>query len=144
MKLKHVLVVSLAVNLFFGGMLAAQWLRTHGAGGPPRPEMAMRGFAATLPEEKRAMVEAHIDTMENAMRGRHADMEATRRAIHAAIAADPFDPQALRAAFAGMEQGFATAHKEMTSSLIDLLSGLDAAERARLAAELDKMGPPPP
>jgi len=135
------LPLSLALNLFFV-IVAAR----HYPWGRPRmmaPHEVMLNLKANLSPEDAAILQqsfaAHQAEIE------HGTQHFPDR-IRAALAAEPFDPEALRAA---LDDGRALHQKmeeSMASALVDAASKISPEGRVKLAAGgfRHHMGPPPP
>jgi uncharacterized membrane protein len=134
-KLSIALAVSVALNLFALGFLAARGFHGHGRlDAPPHAgeDMHMRrggrrahGFdpyAAQLSEARRT-----------AMRGHRQAIADARRAVSAALAAEPFDRAALQAALQALRAQQAAAGQAAHDALVELAAKLDAPSRRALA-----------
>jgi uncharacterized membrane protein len=106
-------VVSLGVNLFLGGWVAAQWLAPHRS----PPGRMLDRLAERLPPADAAILRATLKP-EPAMRER---MHELHRRVGALLRAQPFDADALAAAFAedlasrgGFGRDFARAAANMS------------------------------
>jgi len=92
-----VLVISLAMNLFFGGLMVAR----H-AFGPPRGPDAMLArligdLSSGLSERDRATLRRIFDAHEAEIKERSAKAVGARASVRTAIGAEPFDPAVLTA-----------------------------------------------
>lgn len=138
------LLVSVLINgaligfLLHRGADGPSWRMVH-EGGPhsgPRHEGAMsgrfdvRGFLAALPPADREIAARHM--RENMERMRSLGREAldVRRQADAVLAAEPFDPEAARAALARVRESRLGFETQMEASLIEILAGLDPEIRA--------------
>lgn len=133
-KLSIALAVSVALNLFALGFLAARGFHGHhGHAGPPnaREELHARGgrkahgfgpYAAELSEARRT-----------AMRSHRRGIAAAQRAVIQALAAEPFDRAALQAALQALRTQQAAAGEAAHEALVELAAKLDATGRRALA-----------
>ena len=126
------LAVSLALNLVLVGFFI-------GAASDPPPWSRARldasfGLARVLrflPEERRNALFADEESRDirrslgRSMRG----MRRHQRAIHEALAAEPFDPQALAAAFAAFRQGMDEAQARNHGLFVRVAAELTSDER---------------
>lgn len=136
-KLGIALAVSVAVNLFTLGFLAARGFhgsrgqegRAHGAeeqrmrrGRDSHGAHGFGPYAAELSEARRTAVRGH----------RQAIVEA-QRAVTAALGAEPFDRAALQAALQALRAKQAAAGEAAHDALVELADKLDAPSRRALA-----------
>jgi uncharacterized membrane protein len=131
-KLSIALAVSVALNLFALGFLAARGFHGHGDHGPhAREELRKRhgrarhGFgpyAAELSEARRTAMRSHRQAIGDAQ---HAVTEALR--------AEPFDRAALQAALQTLRARQAAAGEAAHGALVELAAKLDAPGRRALA-----------
>lgn len=142
--LRFALLLSLALNAALAGVLGGLWLRADDRvdaaaarddeARAPSPGRLGRDLA---PEQRRLMREI-FDEHRAAMRERIAATRAARHAVAQALRADPFDREALAAAFAALRGRDAEAAEESHAMLLDLAGRLDADGRARLAARIER------
>jgi uncharacterized membrane protein len=98
---RRILLVSLALNLFFIGAWAAlTWRHYAQHRGPWTPEMRIERLAAALPpadaEQLRTQFRAHAQAIEAATSA----FRQSQTRMRAALRAEPFNPEALRAGMA--------------------------------------------
>ena len=132
------LLSSLALNLILGG-----WLMSRAAWGPRNlphaqhatlPHLAdLRAFRRALPEARQAAVDRSVDRHRPAMRERVGGLFAARRAVRAAMRAEPFDRAALDAAFAQLRQAESEAAESAQTLMGDVFEAATPVERAALA-----------
>jgi uncharacterized membrane protein len=140
-----VLVLSLAANAFFIGVT----LR-HGAFLRPRPPGAgdlVIGpgvFLGELSKETRRTVLKEMRAHRGDFSARVADSMAARKAVIAAMKADPFDPAAYRSALEKSAQVDDDSRQRAIDFFVSIVSKLQPDERKavaeRLEARLDRFG----
>jgi uncharacterized membrane protein len=141
-KLSIALAVSVALNLFGLGFLAARGFGAHHRhDGPPHAgeelrARRMRGghgfgpFATQLSEARREAMRSHRRAIADA-----------QRAVAAALAAEPFDRAALEAALQALRAKQAAAGEAAHAALVELAVKLDTKGRRALAERGPGMGP---
>lgn len=146
--LQLLLVVSLALNLFVLGAVAADtvigggrvadmlWLSQQRPRffGMPSP----REIRDLLAESRRPLLDGIYELHRPQFRERLQGMFEARQAVAEAIAAEPFDRQRLEAAFATLRERSGAMAMAAQDTMIELASQLNAAERVRLAEMLSK------
>ncbi|MBW2525155.1 MAG: periplasmic heavy metal sensor [Deltaproteobacteria bacterium] len=136
------LVVSLALNLFLGGMMTGRWMSKPPA--PPGHGMGMRvrSVEASLRRHLDPSVHGtlkeidakHQETIRTHMKEAN---QASRRASKALVA-EPFDEEAARQAFAEARAKQAAARKAMQDALVELAAALPPGERKKLRKALGR------
>ncbi|MGK0267233.1 MAG: putative membrane protein [Maricaulis sp.] len=138
------LLVSVLVNGALIGFLlhrsadGPSWRIMHDRGemaGPPREgpmsgRFDVRGFLAALPEEERAIADRRMHENMEAMRAIGREVFEARRQADAMLAAEPFDAEAAQAALGRVREIRLGLETQMEASLIEILAGLDPADRA--------------
>ncbi|WP_162141285.1 periplasmic heavy metal sensor [Paucidesulfovibrio longus] len=139
----YLLIGSLAVNLLLGGYFIAGLLRHpfH----PPNPFVGLPNphqISAVLPEDSRPLIRSVLDVHEGEVRTAMTRLFTTQKQVAAAMRAEPFDPDRLRAVldeYSARQMDLIVAHQH---TVADLVGRLDAQGRANVA-ELLKLPPPP-
>jgi uncharacterized membrane protein len=150
------LVVSLALNLFIGGIIVGQRLHHHG----PRLDVAreradsdrrvftfLDRMAGILPPDDRKQFLTVIDTYRGELGHADSGVREAREKVRTAIAADPFDRNALEQAFEQTSVRWAEMSKVLHAAMADAISHLSPEGRKALAAfdpNARDRGPPPP
>lgn len=139
------LLVSVLVNGALIGFLlhrnadGPRWRVMHDGGpesGPPHRESPMsgrfdvRGFLAALPEAERETAGRRLRENMESMRDIGREAFEARRQADAVLAAEPFDPDAARAALERVREIRLGVETQMETSLIEILAGLDPELRA--------------
>ena len=145
---RTVLFVSLALNLFFLGLLGAAAVRQGWSPAPamwePSRSAAERidRVAATLPVADAAKLRSEFHSHETSLEAAHSAYRRTQDAMRAALRAEPFDAVALRSAMA-QTRG---ARQELDRALHDVIStaaaDMSAAGRNKLADWPPRSGTP--
>ena len=103
------LLVSLALNLFFGGVLVGHRFGQGGGGLPDGPinpanlKLRMERVFRALPEGDAKMMRGLFEAERGDLAQRFQALQESRRAIGAALKAAPFDPAAFTAAYEAMQ-----------------------------------------
>ena len=153
-----VLLASLAVNLFIGGLAVGRWV-DHGWGGhdrahqrhagpPPEgpgPRWLRRMVGKDGMDAVRSVWERH-DAVIDPLR---AEAEAARDAVADTLSARPFVRSDYEAALTEMRQTMARLETATHAAIVDVVDGMSPEQRAAFAdrarAWADKRkGPPPP
>lgn len=133
---KPVLIISLALNLLFVGlMFGALWNWGQGKWGGPRHkvfESAVQQMITELPPEKRANAKDILSRLRAEVLPRSKDRRAARTRAIKALKADPFNKDELQDALADIRQIRIDVDKGLHTLALELVSQLSAAERARL------------
>ena len=101
------LVVSLALNLFFFGVITGH--RLSGRGGPDwqltpdRLKVGIERVLRALPDNDAKIVRELFETQRPDITQRFLALQDARRAIGATLKAEPFDPAAFTAAYEAMQ-----------------------------------------
>ena len=136
---RTVLFVSLALNLFFLGLLGAATIRQVWLPAPAMLEPSRSAaeridrLAATLPVDDAAKLRIEFHPHENSLESAHSAYRRARGAVLATLRAEPFDAAALRSAMAQTR----AARQELDRALHDVIStaaaDMSAAGRNKLA-----------
>ncbi len=138
-----VLLVSLVVNLFLVGAFAAGFIRDMDPKGRAHvspigvPHQAM---VRQLSGEERDLLKAVMGENRAKLRPLFQELRQARLALSDAIAADPYDPDAVRAAFSAMRVGMDQVASQSQNALVDAFAELTPESRAKIADVL-KRGP---
>jgi uncharacterized membrane protein len=141
--LRILLIVSLALNMFFLGAGAVLLGRMMTDGRPHRSPVHIRSdfpgpgrLMRTLPAETRARIEQQTKPEQAAMRAAITAAQKARREAFEAFSAEPFSAETLRqklsAAEAADTQAVHTVHDMLTAAIMQLTP----EERAKFVAEL--------
>ncbi|GAB4572646.1 MAG: hypothetical protein Tsb008_05840 [Rhodothalassiaceae bacterium] len=145
--LHWVLALSLALNLFIGGQFLGRALFGHG---DHHDHHASRGDAFSLRLELRALESAlgpeGREALRASMRARRSEMgprfEAVRLGrdrVTAALAAEPFDADALAEAFAALNRALGTLQEPIQQTILEAAGNMSHEERRRMADALDSL-----
>jgi uncharacterized membrane protein len=139
---KRTLTLSLALNLFLLGAVTAGVVTRYTW--PPPPSPAHGGPFLPSPRELRAVLSPGdrevLDDVFKAHRGEFRPMIDTlmesRRQAAAALQAEPFDPQALSAAFDAVDMRDQTVTKQAQAVMVELAGKLGPDGRKAIAGLL--------
>jgi uncharacterized membrane protein len=134
---KIALALSLALNLGVAGLAAGAWLRDGPQRGMPR-DMTFGPFSEALDDaDRRAIRRALLDRV-GEFRNQREAARAEFETLLVALRADPFVPEALKAALAALEARNAE-RLELGRTLIETrLIAMSPEERAAFADRLEK------
>ena len=99
-----VLFVSLALNLFLAGILAARWLAPvwhHEPRGGP--EAIVERLTSRLPSTDAGVMRAAFQANQAKLAGAFGELQQARREVRQRLVAEPFDPDALARAVADLQ-----------------------------------------
>jgi Spy/CpxP family protein refolding chaperone len=136
------LAVSLALNLFFGGVLAGRWLRpphspwSASDGGPPGA-----AFTGSVGERYRPGMDAIWQRHRGDWRERAAAVSEARQALRRQLMTDPADKAAIERTGANVIAQIAESQKAMHRNLAEVAATLPPEERERfLNAAFERSG----
>lgn len=139
-SLRGLFLASLAVNLFFVGLVTARVVLDVDLPGFESREK--RGFRelphprtlrAALPEEDQPLLERTLDSHRDEVRGHFRSLNAARQRVADAIRAVPYDGAALDAAFADLRVEDDRTAESLHRMLSELIVQLDDESRASVA-----------
>ena len=146
-RLSSVLLIgSLAVNLFFGGLLLGGVLGGP-RGGPPGgfdSFMALRQAALALPGDGPAVIRQTFMERRGEFRHRIGALQAARRDVREALTADPFDPDRAAAGFAVLRRETVDLQAILHDTFAQAMVALTPEQRRILADRLSRRGGGPP
>ena len=143
-RLRLLLVISLALNLFFIGAIAVSAISGYGRmggllgfgplhgprlTGMPNP----RQLRGVLDERGQEILESMLETRRDTFHANLQPMLEARLALSQAIAAEPFDRAKVEAAMATLRDSEAVLHMGAQNMILELASQLDLAQRAKIA-----------
>lgn len=121
------LVVSLALNLFLGGIIVGHRVNQGGGGlldgqaTPANLKLRMERVLSVLPENDAKLVRGLFDAQHADIMQRFRALQESRKAIGAALKAQPFDPAA-----------FATAYETMQARSQELQAAIQGVIKAAI------------
>lgn len=132
------LFASLAVNLFLAGLMAGRWLDHWPPRHPPRMERAEHKGSAPRWMQRALGPEAG-PVLEEVWQSHTAEIEpirqaldASRDAVTAALAAEPFDPQAYAAALRDMQDLRVRLYPIINDVMTEVVGRLTPDQRQRI------------
>ena len=138
------LIGSLGLNVFLGGLLAGHWVaglsepramafgQPRGPGAPPGRMITDR-MAAALPADDRPRFEAIMAKHRPAVTEAAARFHEARDKVRDVLAKEPFDPAALDRAFAEQRERNTALQVAIQTSIAEAASNLPPEARQRLA-----------
>ncbi len=129
------LVVSLALNLLVAGSMgAAYWQhRNGGPGGWRGDDVGLMGFVRKLPKERQSVLRDDVKLARESLQPLKDAARAAWVAANTTLATEPFDQQAVTAAFQNMTDAEATWKTAISAALINTASKLTPQERQTLS-----------
>jgi Spy/CpxP family protein refolding chaperone len=139
------LLVSLAVNLFLVALISVPFFmgpRDGGFGPMPRGHGAalMHGAFRELPEEDRQEIRQAMREKFREIRPHFREMHEARIALADALAAEPYDEVAVRAAFDGMSAAMNEMSDMGRDAMMETFAKLTPEQRKRVAEAMHKDG----
>ncbi|MGI9388040.1 MAG: periplasmic heavy metal sensor [Methyloligellaceae bacterium] len=133
---KPLLVVSLALNLLFVGLVAGAFWR-HGFGGWSAPKgkilaVSIEQLITELPSEKRKKAEDVLSRLRSDLLPRARDRQQARKRAIEALTADPFNEEKFRDALANVRTIRNDSEKARHDIATELVRELSTDERKRL------------
>ncbi|MEM1401171.1 MAG: periplasmic heavy metal sensor [Pseudomonadota bacterium] len=128
------LAVSIAINLFFAGLVAGRLVGGRD-GLPPGPPPLVQGPGRVfegLGIDYRGRALRHLEGKSGELRAHTKDLMAARRAVAEALVAEPFDREALDEAFAMLRAVSETTQAALHGVIADAAGDLPAEERGVL------------
>ncbi len=137
-----ILLLSLVLNLFLGALFATGMfhrLGHHGRAGdhigiPPHHML----IAKSLNEEERAAFRQMMRERFHTLRADFRQVREARLALSRTVGAEPYDPVAVKAAFADLRQAMDIVESKAQSAMVESFASLPAETRARIAENLAK------
>lgn len=133
--MKPLLILSLTANLVVIGFVIGQELRGDGRRGADR---AVAWVLDMVPEDRRAMAEAHFAEALPALDAPNDDRGANVAMVLAAIRAEPYQPSELQAAMAKFGASRAERWAVLRERLSTLLTQFTPEERAAFAHNFEE------
>ena len=134
-----VLIASLAVNLFLGGMMFSSRLGHRPGHHDGRPFALMHRMAELEGPAGDAVRARYGSEIRRSIQ----EMHEARRAVRRALAADSFDAVALQSALDRMRRQTERAQVNLHAALAEVAALLPAAERRQLLTRFEHRRPPP-
>ena len=129
------LVMSLALNLFFGGVIIGRRVGQGGGllDGQMNPKLRMERVLSTLPENDAKLVRGLFEAQHDDIARRFRVLQESRKAIGATLRAQPFDPAAFAAAYEAMQARSQEMQAAIQGVIKTAIPQLSAAGRAAIA-----------
>ena len=126
------LLLSLAINLFLGGMLVSR-LRPHQGGAEPRIERMIERMAAALPDADARILRQVYGVHQVQFDQVVAELQQSRDEVRKVMGANPFDSHALQSAFAQQRQRRQAIHEAIHEVLVEAAPQLSPEGRKKLS-----------
>ena len=134
------LVASLSVNLLVGGLIVGDALRPERAERPDRSDaVTLRHALRDAPDPVRAAVRDALRARRPAFLELQRELSGARSAAAEAAEAEPFDPEALRAALADVRAAQDRVAAFGHETLLELLPAMPPENRAAFARRFERM-----
>ncbi len=121
------LVVSVALNLLIAGVLIGRFSSRH----PPTPPPGAWA-AGELSAETRSRVREHMARQMESVRPMRRELRDAQDGIRAAVLAEPYDPEALKAALARLRSVTSRYQQLLHEGLAEIAAELPVEERGAL------------
>lgn len=128
------LVVSVALNLFFGGLMAGKAL--HAPEPPPGQIPNLRSLMDRLPDDDKARLKSIMEANQLQYRQEAHAFRESGQAVQAAARAEPFDPDALRRALAEHRAHWQAILQIRQEAFVDAMEKFSPETRHMLAQTL--------
>ena len=138
------LLASLVINLFLVAAITAGLVRNMDRGGRSHASplvLPHHIVARELSGEERDKLKATMRENRAELRPLFRDMRQTRQALSVAIAADPYDPEAARAAFAKLRAGMDAIATQSQDILVQAFADLTPESREKIAQAIRRGRP---
>lgn len=127
------LVISLALNLLFVGLMAGSWLRHGGSGGRNKVFTgAIERLMQDLPEAKREHAAQLLERHREFIKPVRQQLRDARKAAKDAILLEPYDAAKVDVALARFREIRTSQHESMHTMIEELLKDLNLEERTML------------
>ncbi len=133
------LAVSLAVNLFLAGFIAARTfspdkqVRQH-----PVPDFNLRSFAGSLPEEARHDLQQKFREERRNIAAHYQNIREAREEIHTLLTTNELDEKALREKFEEIREIEAAMESRVQTLILDSLKSLEPDVRKEVVRRFHK------
>jgi uncharacterized membrane protein len=127
------LLVSLVLNLFFAGILVGRLQHRPQSGGESKAEWIIERMASTLPGDDGKVLRTVFQTHQAMIGKLTADLQASRDEVRQVLRMEPFDQQALQAAFAQVRQRRQAVHEAVHEVLIEAVPLFSSQGRRKLS-----------
>ncbi|MBB4264699.1 periplasmic heavy metal sensor [Roseospira visakhapatnamensis] len=127
------LILSLGVNLFLGGFVLRGVLDPPRGPPPPSIDRVIDRMTGYLPEADAAILRAVFEARRAEVEAQERSGRALHKAVAQALRQDPFDPEALAAAFARMDAHMMALHGSMQAIIVEATTHMSPEGRRGLA-----------
>lgn len=138
--LRIALILSLALNLAVIGVFVGAVVKFRDGGPPQRVDFSLGPLGRALAAEDRRAIGRALRGREDLRHGGPRDWRASLDELATIVAADPFDPEALRRHLNGIRGQGAALIEAGQDAMVERIAGMSAAERAALAERVRTEG----
>jgi uncharacterized membrane protein len=148
-RLRLILLISLALNLFGLGVATAHWVRpriappadgfTAGPGEAQGLAMLFRA-AEVVGDPNNPRLRQLMDTHRQELTEHRNKVRATQQQVRSSLSAQPYDPQALELALSALRDETLSAQSAMHGALLEFARDLTPEQRAKLAERVARSG----
>lgn len=140
-RFPYILVASLVVNGLLIGLLIGSGLRQSTPPPPDRGERALvRGLERSVSEDQRAAVRQAFRQAYAATRSERRKLRDARRDLRQALAATPYDAEAVKAAFARVRAAEVASQTGLHEELARQFERLTPEQRASVLRSMERRG----
>ena len=138
---KYLLVVSLGLNLAVVGLFVGAKVAGHDPTKPTHPPGAsgMRHFMHALPNSKRREVRRYFRSNREKLHANGGAMRDAMENIQAVIVAQPFEADALNAAFYQQRAHIMTMTTDAQTAFVEIIAGMTDEERKQYVANMETL-----
>lgn len=131
-RLSIALLVSLALNLFLGGMITSQWIFGERHGRPGHVgRFDRQGARAAIDEQYRPEVDVVWQRHKAALRGKFREVRQVRRRLRELLVAEELDQAALAETYGELHERGLAARSLLGRPLAEIAAALPADQRRR-------------
>lgn len=134
---KALFIASLALNVLVIGALAGAAFKPHSRGGPFRGATLQSAMVRALPDDQRKLLGESMRRNGDHFKAQRGQSLAVKADLKAAIAAVPFDGDALRQVFERQKQVRSDFSNRGDDMWINLITKMSDEERAQFANDIE-------
>jgi len=131
-RVQILLFVSLALNLFLAGFLAARWLAPEWHERPHGPQAIVERLTSHLSGADAEVMRAAFQANQDKLAAAFGELQQARREVRQILAAQPFDPDALAKAIADVRTKQGAFFAVIQDTILPAVGKLSPEGRKRL------------